>query len=289
MSVNDLRWFRDRLVLQEAGLLTEEEESRFEALMKDSAACRKLFEDFRTAAPTAPEPPEHISSYKLARWEQVRTTLRGFERRRVREHLEQCPVCREDLRLLGFEPGLERNEDLEKGESPAGTANPPPRPVSRSGSRDLSWWRTGGGWVVAVAACLSWLVVSTRSTHDSASVMRNPAVTSLGTTVRGTDLLAGGDVPSVMMSSDGRQIAVHLGATLAYSPEEPVRIRLLEASGREISSTVLPFGEVCSPHLLVLTSPQPLSPGRHLLQIAPTEPDSGRPALELPFDLVSRP
>jgi GAF domain-containing protein len=55
----------------------------------------------------------HIPTDVLVKWEIATRTLRGVERALVREHLESCEECRQDLELLGVRPELRLIPELE--------------------------------------------------------------------------------------------------------------------------------------------------------------------------------
>jgi hypothetical protein len=105
-------WFHERLPAYAAGLLRGEEAEQFTRHAGECASCREALELFRRE-PGEQMRDEHIAPSIIARWGHARTTLRGLEREMVRRHIESCEVCRQGLRLLGFEPVLERIPELE--------------------------------------------------------------------------------------------------------------------------------------------------------------------------------
>jgi len=138
------RWFRARLDPQASGLLTPAEQERFDQHAAECGRCRRAAE---VHAANLPEPDlsGHLPPGLLARWERASTALRGVERRLVREHLESCAECREDLRRLGFEPVL--------AEEPVAPAAP--AVLVRDRLRD---WLMGGA-VGALAAAAAMLLI----------------------------------------------------------------------------------------------------------------------------------
>lgn len=101
----DRLWFRSKVLAWSAGLLDEEEEQRFTAMHESDAECRAVLEAFMSDL--EPETTEHIPNSLLARWPETTRTITGLERELYREHLAGCEACRDNLRLLGFEPRLD--------------------------------------------------------------------------------------------------------------------------------------------------------------------------------------
>ena len=112
----DVAWFRSRLLPRAAGLLDPDESRRFDDLLARNAACGEIYRAFsEDPGPARPDEARHVPAGLLARWPAARRTLTGLERTLVGEHLASCEQCREDLRVLGFDPAL----DLPALEEPA--------------------------------------------------------------------------------------------------------------------------------------------------------------------------
>lgn len=281
-----LRWFRAHLVLHEAGLLAEDEEQRFATLLEKDAECQAVFERFQATGPSQSERPEHISAYKLARWDRMQATMFGVERRYAREHLDNCKDCREDLVALGFSPRLDRDDALESGEETSARSTPPdsrPSPIPLFEERSRPSAGTAAGWALAVAACAALFVVTLQNRDQAESLVGNPRVLSLGEALRGAGVPD--EVPTAPVSSDGRQIAVHISANQGYRPQELVRVQFLDSSGHELSSQTFPFGEISSPHLLILTASKPIAGGLHTLRVESVDAESDLPPLVFTFDV----
>ncbi len=99
-------WFSSRLPLHVASVLGDEERQRVEEHLKECEQCRGLAEAMRANAASRDRRAGHLPPDLIAAWPKRAPGLRGLEQRMVREHLERCGLCREDLALLGYSPGL---------------------------------------------------------------------------------------------------------------------------------------------------------------------------------------
>jgi hypothetical protein len=168
------RWARIRFPARRAGLLTDSEEQRIAEHLASCEPCRAAWQavsgvaedgDARVPTPT----DTHIPAGLLATWPRSSAHLMGLERALVREHLERCMSCRQDLELLGYAPTLETVPALEWSGATADTPvtnvravarrepepahvihvfKPPPR------RRDWTQWAFGGWAAIASAAAL---------------------------------------------------------------------------------------------------------------------------------------
>ena len=174
-------WFRTRLDAHFLGLLEEDEQHRFDEHATSCPECAAAMRAFGDHLPTA-RLSEHIPSRILARWDRAKRSLRGLARHLVREHLESCAACRQDLESLGFAPELETDPALEEDEAPvrgrvAGAPlaeahdvldGPAPRPAQghpivilkgHSSASRLREWLLGGAAGAALAAAILLVVV----------------------------------------------------------------------------------------------------------------------------------
>src|SRR5436190_23873950 len=110
-------WFRARLDPQALGLLDEDEEQRFLDHADACGPCAAAMKSHRQNAPVG-GPDPHIPPHIIARWDRASIRVRGLPREMIREHLENCAACRQDLEALGFAPTLAYDPGLDapKGE-----------------------------------------------------------------------------------------------------------------------------------------------------------------------------
>jgi hypothetical protein len=174
-----------------AGLLKDADAIRFEEHISRCRTCRDAWEKYRQVDEEDAQPPNgHIPTSLMARWETVRDELRGLERAMVRQHLERCADCRQDLEVLGHTPVLERDSALEGEvdpgmetsiESDASTAADQPtsdgeetkgRPVQlvlrvpRPARQGWLRWASAG-WAVAATAAVFLLVLLPGSERET--------------------------------------------------------------------------------------------------------------------------
>ena len=170
-------WCRGALPFLQSGLLSESEEARLRAHLRDCERCRSELEGLmETPDPAA---AEHIPAGIVASWNDARQSLRGLTRALVRHHLERCAQCRQDLEALGFEPILPVVPDLEPSDATdeigAGTDSPSPSPpaevhpirIVTARSRGAAWLL--GGWAAAASVVVGLLVFSARGVHEPAT------------------------------------------------------------------------------------------------------------------------
>jgi tetratricopeptide (TPR) repeat protein len=110
-------WFRARLDPYAVGLLDEAEERLFLEHARSCASCAEALRLHGESALVG-GPESHIPTHLIARWDRAARRLQGLSRRIVRQHLEQCTACRQDLEALGFAPSLE-GEAVEAAAEPA--------------------------------------------------------------------------------------------------------------------------------------------------------------------------
>lgn len=98
-------WVRQRLLPFETGLLDEAEEQRIRGHIDGCGECSERWRILCEEAAQA-EIGAHIPAAIMATWSLAGARLQGLERAMVERHLGRCADCREDLRVLGFEPAL---------------------------------------------------------------------------------------------------------------------------------------------------------------------------------------
>ena len=110
--MNPHTWFLARLDLHRAGLRDSATERLFSAHQKSCPSCARALAQYATPDEESIASP-HLPPIVLGAWLRAQRDLRGLERRLAREHLERCPSCREELRLLGYEARLSPDPALE--------------------------------------------------------------------------------------------------------------------------------------------------------------------------------
>lgn len=301
-------WWRARLAARRAGLLTESEEQRFDRHLAECDECRSSWEatiEKDAGAGTGHSPGEpHIPPAMLARWETARAELRGLERAMVREHLETCAECRQDLEVLGFEATLERVPDWEwageRGLDPAEGSKPRHdlshqsnvgadrsrvdiRILRPAPKRDWGRWAFGGWATVATAAALV-LVLNPGAVHLGGRSMTPDSSLSptpipeppraLGLTVVGPPIslrpgTRGAAIPSpVALEIDSLTTLVPLVIEPLYLPPAiPVDVTVRNEAGNELVRTTIPNRELRSGRLLLSNGGAPLQPGQYAVHL----------------------
>jgi len=200
------RWFRARLDANASGLLTEPEQERFDRHAAECERCRRAAEVHAANLPEA-DFSGHLPPGLLARWDRAATALRGVERKLVREHLENCAECRDDLRRLGFEPRLASEPE------PARAARRPLAEVTPIGSRLRDWVMGGAvGALAAVAAALLIVPGVGRREPEPPSIpapSREPAY-RLEILAPAPDLPAFDDAPRSGGAAPARDVTLHI-------------------------------------------------------------------------------
>ncbi len=111
--------FRKRFVAYLTGLLDDEEENLFRAHIDDCPDCRESWDTLASRSESREKIAGHIPASLLWRWPTIVSSIRGLEQSLIRNHLEECAECRQDLELLGHQPLLESIPELESPPSGA--------------------------------------------------------------------------------------------------------------------------------------------------------------------------
>jgi hypothetical protein len=163
-------WFRRRLDEHALGMLDDADERSFLAHVAACAACGDELKAYHeNVARIVRE--GHIPARLLARWDRARGRLRGMARRMVREHLESCAECRQDLEAVGFRPELEVVGELEAEAEPetrVARTSPPRQPMHEirlvmPTRRGWAPWWAGGVVGAALGTAATLVVVGTLS------------------------------------------------------------------------------------------------------------------------------
>lgn len=307
-------WFRARLDARALDLLDEDEARRIDEHASTCAACEAIMKAYAENRPIS-RPDGHIPARIIARWDRARGRLRGLPRQLVREHLESCAECRQDLEALGFPPVLEVVVELEAGalpesEDPLPIPEAPHRIVVIQGARRGRWatWAFGGvaGAGVAVAAMFAFvpnLTTTVPNMPDSNGTMAPvrvpvvvaPVVTASpggglfalppATVLRASTRSGGEPVTTVVLSADGRHM--HLQLPGLYLPDSTsLVIELRSPGGERVVVDSSRYGQLRSAGTIVLESPDGVfAPGEYRLMVAPRVSAEGStfPQLEFPL------
>ncbi|MCK4548029.1 MAG: zf-HC2 domain-containing protein [Candidatus Eisenbacteria sp.] len=274
-SQNEHSWFRKRFVAFRSGLLEEVEEERFQTHLSECDECRKAWDAYLEGEVPGETGARHIPSAMVARWDRASGTLRGLERAMVRQHLEHCGQCRQDLEVLGFDPVLPFVPELELQSQmlDAAREETPPKAEESAITRELeppgghvirivrqerpgglaAWWNWAfAGWAVAATAAALLLFVGrdisrqppppfdmTALPFVQTGVARGDASTSKLEVTRDTrTILLGVSVPYGTPPGPGAVIDV-------YSPEK-TRLASVQVRSNELRRAVV-MVPVCSP------------------------------------------
>lgn len=152
----DHSWFQKRLLPLALGLLTPEEETEVTAHVSGCESCARSLQDLNAQLPAATDEDEaiHVDPEVLALWPASLDQMSALERTMVRQHLDTCGQCREDLQSIGQEADLAgppHPRALPEGPKESGDAKVVRMP-ERSRSPWLLTWAVGS--TVAAAASI---------------------------------------------------------------------------------------------------------------------------------------
>lgn len=291
------RWVRTRLDAHATGLLDEREMSRFQAHLDECDLCRRAVAAHAEGTTMSRPADAHIPASLLSRWDRARERLRGIERRLVREHLEGCPVCRQDLGAIGFEPVLARDLALEGGPADALAPAPPLEAptttvirldIRRPGRRErLIQWALGGvGGALATVAAIMLVVPNLMHVTPAA---HGPAVTPApeaapasaqpvdrytlvlvpeARTLRGGLRGSAGPAETVIRASDSTRFVPFRLPELYVSARTPIEIEIQGPAGLSILTARFKMEELIGTTSLMLgRSQDPLAPGTYVIVV----------------------
>lgn len=249
--------FLHRLVLHEAGLLTEEGEAELQAHLEVCAACREI-RDEHAAEKTGDGGNGHIPSAMLARWDRVSASVRGLERDLLARHLVACEACRRDLELAGYEPVfLDEPEPGPLPQTPAGDAGTTRFLRLDPRARRWAWFQGAAvGAVLAAAAVAVVLRPSPRVVEPQTLPWVVPGATR-------------GSAPQVAVSPGARKVLLAV-PTPPVDPGVEVRLSVTGPSGSIIMDLTLAPERLQSPTIMaVLSDPHGLEPGLYSVRLLP--------------------
>lgn len=173
------RWAKMRFAARRAGLLNDSEEQRIAEHLASCGQCSAAWRadsDGAEVGDTQAQAPAdgHIPAGVLATWPRSSEQMKGLERALVREHLERCENCRQELELLGYAPTLETVPALEwsgatsaisvtevPGVDPTAPEPAPAHVIRVLPARRRDWTRWAfGGWAAIASAAAVLLVVN---------------------------------------------------------------------------------------------------------------------------------
>ena len=284
-------WVRVRLDAHALGLLDEAEER---SLLDHAAVCQSCGEALKVHSENAPRLARegHIPAALLARWDRARHNLRGMARRMVREHLETCAECRQDLEAVGFRPELEVLPD-ENAEEPLAVTS---RPFTVDRGRGWSWSSAIAGAALATAATL--IVVSV--VRPPTPTIPPPGIDSAPPPLSPTYLLEPlpptGRLPAATRDGGGSPLVIPVAPATRYvhlelpdlflADSATVDLRVTGPTGSEVARERRRFAELTERRTLLLGSPSgPLAHGEYHLTI--TAPFASSPLVaEFQFHLA---
>jgi len=94
------------LVALAAGLLPADAEDAARVHLAACGGCAVRWQALLAGREAEGAGERHLPAAMIARWDRAQAQLHGLERDLVRQHLDRCPACREELRAVGYEPVL---------------------------------------------------------------------------------------------------------------------------------------------------------------------------------------
>lgn len=262
----DLDWFRRHLDEAEAGVLTPEEQDRFDLLATrpDFREIRQKYRERHLGAGDGEVLPAGI----LADWPAAVAHLQNPEREWVQQHLRENEESREVVRELGHDP--EEIFAPPASRQSAEEVIPPLRVEERDSpesawSRLSRWWKTESapwatGWALAASVAVLWIAVQNEGGDRGASPAGSTHVT----------FLRGSDTPQLTLSEDRRSFLLTFAA--ADVAGTALAITLIDSADRVVArhrdpsdlSAPAPRG----PRAILMRADEPLSPGVYTLQLS---------------------
>jgi hypothetical protein len=299
-------WFRARLDAHALDLLDEDERPRFLEHDRTCERCAEAMKAHRANAPVG-GPDSHIPPHIIARWDRASRKLAGLPRQLVREHLEHCDACRQELQALGFastlaqEPGLEAGEEKPADSEPLAAALPlePPtrtilivkRPVPSTRDR---WrgWAVGGVAGAALASAAAFLMLphtNRKSAVTPPPAARIPAAPREPTGRYMMDAIPQATaLPSILRGGPGAEATILIGPGQRFVPlslpdlylpdSTTLRVTLRDAQGVVRMEERLRYGELSAGRTLLVGDAQaPFAPGSYTLELAPADGGANPP------------
>lgn len=292
-------WVRARLDAHAFGLLDDAEERRFLDHVASCDACAGIVKAYAGLGIHGPR-NMHVPSRILARWDRAQRLLQGMSRRLVREHLERCASCRQDLELLGFSPVLERDPQLEGEADPAAAwlvTDPPPVvriEVERRRRGPGAWLLAGavGGGAAAAAVSILTFAPPPRAIDPpppappaaapAFDLHVLPAPIALIDAPRSSSAV----VPSIRLERETRALAIVL-PELFLPDTTTLDVALVGPAGQVIDTTSVRAGAVAGQRSLLLTSPAPFPAGDYALRVRPRTEGDAEPDHRFVFRLLA--
>lgn len=254
--------FRRQVILRDAGLLTETEETALAEHAETCSECRKLLEDgVGEEAGTLP-PEGHIPAELVARWDRVRATVEGLERSLLAEHLASCKTCRRELEWLGCEPSLPAVHVEQGAGGRVGEASVQPEAGSSRVRLEprvrLRAWLQGGLVGAALAAAAAVVIVQIPGGHGGSETL--PWV------VPGT---LRGSAPTVEVSPETRRVLLAIPTPSGSLPERAAHLTVTGPSGSLLADRDIDASRLAGSTLMVvLTTSHPLDAGLYTVSLA---------------------
>ncbi len=281
-ATEDRAWFRRRLDMYAAGLLSDVEERRFQDLLTRRSDCRQDFETYVMLDADREPSDGHIPPAILVRWDRARRALRGFERRMVGAHLESCARCREDLKALGFEARLGETSEASpvadtRAPATVSAANGGPSPRPQPAARPAVPARPRWPWIAwAVTATAALLLMLLRP-----EPARVPALDPQGGAIPWTRsaVLRGSGIPTPLVVEPAtRAVAVAVRIPFDWPDETGAQLEVQAPDGEVLLRASVAEREMAERTLLVLVrSEEALPEGVYRVLLSPEPEGSARP------------
>jgi hypothetical protein len=247
--------FRNRLLLHDAGLLTEEEEAAQEAHAQACAECREIRDAHAAEEGAGERAGGHIPSAILARWDRAAPSFRGLEREVLARHLAFCESCRRDLETVGHDPALLVGADPSPG-TPEDTTDT--TRIYRIDSRARRrFWLQGA---LAGAALAAAAAIVFRPSPPAMETGALPWVVPAATR---------GSAPETAIGPGTRRILLAVPTPSAPSEGE-AQLTVTGPSDAVVLDTGISSDRLRSPTLMVvLSNPHGLEPGLYTVNLLP--------------------
>ncbi len=257
-----------------AGLLPDDARVDARGHLQACAGCTERWTNSLAGREAEGADERHLPAAMIARWDRARAHLRGVERELVRQHLERCAACRDELLVVGHAHPVSDLVDSAIWAAPgapgASSGGPADRPARHraAGDRSVRWSLPGVAGGLALAAVLVFALLGPWDLGGHLGGLPEDHHRASGVVPWVAPGQFRGDPARVALPAGARAVSLLVGVPGELDVQRPAAVTVTGPGGAvRLEATVRPSDLASGTLVVLLAVSEPLTAGTYVVTL----------------------